>query len=1287
MVLTMKYHFFFLSFFIKKQEDDYEEKEEDLVQLDDDDDIPDALEKGKESNAKDSKDSRNETNVPESEIYEPEFPTAEPPDDDEDDENEEEREKIEDNREESTNETAGQVVYGCEPENKGDNEASDKEEEGKEEADEQTENSETSENKNRKAGHEDEGDDNTAKEKAVSTVEKSKRRKGKGKGVLELYDDSDWEEWNIEKTEFIPMPPGEPQTKPDIHSSRNNSDKDNSGGTPERDVGDATKDHQSDSEKGGHTPEKEADAALETDINTQEDSSQAAEDGGCTPELDEAKLQLLKKQTENISEEEEQERSYTPCLDEKTEHDEANGEGGDHDTSHSDEKDKADESRGDVSTSVIDGLEMELISEEDEDMLNDEQNKTSSGQSKGDERNKKSEEIGGKRSRKEQFKKISKSTKERNYRDKDNRGRPKKRSRSKSRSRSRSNSRGKENRNRQRGGARRNRRKEIERYNVRNVIGQPRTYKDRYGRDTSRPPRSRSRSRSRSFRRLRTKSRTRSLSPRNERRSFSMSPTPVSAGRLSPRRLSPRRISPPARRLSPRRRGYSPRRSKSRSRRRSRSLRRSSLPRRRSRTPLRLRSRSPSIGRPNSRRNQRLRRRISSHSGSHSRSCSRSLSKYGSRSRSPAIRSPRRSHSRSPLRHKNKGKRSKDRRKKRTKKRPVSMSPASPPVKHAERAAVPARKKKKRVRSKSPVMDEDRWSQSPEPMADAAMMASQPNDSSWTPPLIGSNNDNLTVILKNKNAAVNGNNRKKRERKKKGEKRREIISRKEKRRQRSEMRESPVAPSKEVFASGNNILVSVSFNKDNNPPPPTQTTVVTLPPTREEIISKRRSVERQGRKQKKSKEKAQRRRKKVDAKPVAIIDLDRSPFQVIAQSPRDIIVLTDESDREGDEEGNNKRKAINNGMDMGQNDRALDDMQLNNMDKTVEMQRPNTMEEEESFEMQQLGPKTPPDPPSTIKFSLAKTKQIKVRNPLHDEQEEMQEQAEAEHPDDQMQMHPANKIGPNTPPESGPCSPDAYDPFDPTKSPSMSPSHSPAPPQDSAPDDTNEKISHVQETNAVEARPATMTQEKNLNPVDLVMALINTKASMSQQEMMNMNADSGGYTMKADGTESMNMVGDENNAPCGKNITVLSNVLISKPQNRTNQMLASSPPISKSQSQNLNKLPKQPTNRQNGGAGISNDDMGIGTAGSNDPESPYSPGSADYEDLFEPPPPTIDNSISLAQLAHNRKANKAEIFDNLFGSTSPADRARVSNFTRRKSGKSTKKTSVKGGSTKVYFIV
>lgn len=160
----------------------------------------------------------------------------------------------------------------------------------------------------------------------------------------------------------------------------------------------------------------------------------------------------------------------------------------------------------------IEGMDTEMISEDEHELVHDDQ---VTKESKADKEN-----NNQKTDRDDSFKKVSKSNRDRNYRDKKDKSGNKSRKRSKSyisrsRSRSRSKSRSRS-RNRNRRGDKRPRRKdnrekrqEIQRYDVRTLIAerQPRSIKDKYGRDNSRPPRSITpkRGRSRSF--------SRSISP------------------------------------------------------------------------------------------------------------------------------------------------------------------------------------------------------------------------------------------------------------------------------------------------------------------------------------------------------------------------------------------------------------------------------------------------------------------------------------------------------------------------------------------------------------------------------------------------------------------------------------------------------------------------------------------------------------------------------------------------------------------------------------------------------
>ncbi|KAF6205818.1 hypothetical protein GE061_019992 [Apolygus lucorum] len=211
----------------------------------------------------------------------------------------------------------------------------------------------------------------------------------------------------------------------------------------------------------------------------------------------------------------------------------------------------------------------------------------------------------------------------------------------------------------------------------------------------------------------------------------------------------------------------------------------------------------------------------------------------------------------------------------------------------------------------------------------------------------------------------------------------------------SRRRNSPV-PSKEVFTSGDNILVSVNFKSSKGGEGSRSKESASS--------SKRKKDEGESRKKKDKGTKENQpvrsivttnkksNKKKLNTKnmkPVAIIDLEASPFRETIVSPKEVIILTD-SDSE------DKLPQVDNAMSV-----------------------PMT------------GPKTPPEP--LIKFNIVNNKQQQLRtmaNPLLDS---LMEQLEGEEGDDEPNeiMHK----GPNTPPEP----PVPYDPFEPTKSRSPTP--------------------------------------------------------------------------------------------------------------------------------------------------------------------------------------------------------------------------------------------------------
>lgn len=569
-------------------------------------------------------------------------------------------------------------------------------------------------------------------------------------------------------------------------------------------------------------------------------------------------------------------------------------------------------------------------------------------------------------------------------------------------------------------------------------------------------------------------------------------------------------------------------------------------------------------------------------------------------------------------------------------------------------------------------------------------------ETSWTPPIAHAP-ENLTVILKNKDS------KRKRDKKRKTEKRKTDSQKKEKRKQRSDKQNTPALPSKEVFASGDNILVSVSFNKEKQQQTQ-QTTIVTLPPTKEQILSKKPSDrDATKRSRRATNRNGPRKHKKVDIKPVAIIDLDNSPFKEVTPSPRAVIILSD-SDHDNDKSNKNQSlnySMVSNATESVANDACDDDQETTNIRVSSPPQSPTA--ESASYEMS-LGPKTPPEP-HLVKFSISTNTKTKIRtvvNPLHDdndddddENEENKEPIGSENAIADKTQTISNvqnqpKVGPNTPPDSGPCSPDVYDPFEPTKSPSQSPLHS----MTATDDDQQSK-------NADDS-------SKAVKPVDLKMALINSKASTDAASLM-LSSTLEGETAKNDISIDESNVSpykekpiEEAPAPKPSGIHVFSNVLLTPAKTTTTQQSQSRTTLSTSVSSSkatisgttpskqplkyttgslISKLPMPPKvskpTRHNG----NDDNMDI--------ESPYSPGSSDYEDWFEPPQASPQagatgghskkhsNRPSTSGTTNAKSINptKVDIFDDLFGSTSPVNKKAA---TKRSRPSSKRTSAIKG---------
>lgn len=824
-------------------------------------------------------------------------------------------------------------------------------------------------------------------------------------------------------------------------------------------------------------------------------------------------------------------RSYTPCLDEKSEVEEEE-DGGET------PKELIDKLKNDEQPNNTLDIETELIS--DDGSLNSLNNKEN-------ERGGDNSRQGAKdRENRESFKKV-KNQHGRNYRA-DNQittGRRRSRTRSRSRSRSRSSDyyRRRRERRRSRSRSRSNdrynsrnsrhskvKRKDIPRYDVRNVINS-RPQIDRFGRQTNRKN-SQSRSRSPSISRVRKRRNSRSSSRRNFRKSISISPR--------------RRISRSPRRLNGGGAGKRYSVSPYKKNRRSHSMSRSG-----SYTPIRNR---------------------------------RSLSRR----------------SRTPSKH-----------------RPVKRKRSKEPKK---------KKREKTIKKKSHHnTTEQPWSPSPSPELTPPHNA---HIMSWTP------------VAQTPPLPKGGISKRKSLKDKKEKKKVKKTDKKEKK-TRKKRASSP--PSKEVFASGNNILVSVSFgnNQSSEQQQPLQkqqqqqTTIVTVPPTREEVVSGLLGGKRDKKKSKKEKiiaaaaadisskdnnvdAEQKKSRKKIDAKPVAIIDLERSPFQ-ITQSNSDVIILTD-SDGAVDDHVEHEKKNSSIDKDgsvqeqgIGIQKDIVDDRQFNNNEDDDDDESQSTTTYGQA--LLQMGPKTPPEPTAenlqpNVKFSIGvKKSTVNSRNPLHDEEEEDDGQStdkssnlqqflpSATSPQQMLLPEPSSienisKIGPNTPPDSAPCSPDVYDPFEPTKSPSGS---------EEADDDRDKSTDHE---------------------IDIK----NTSLPLNTSQ----NSDEDRLTTSLD-------LGLSTTAPSAiPGLQILTNTMIS---NRVNG----------GGSSNKSAAGANSSGASVGGGGASSAPLLNVSVNELLNNSPYSPGSDDYEDLFEPP---VDrNKNRQPPTASNKRPS--ETFDTLFGSSSP----------------------------------
>ncbi|XP_058466238.1 PHD and RING finger domain-containing protein 1 [Malaya genurostris] len=880
----------------------------------------------------------------------------------------------------------------------------------------------------------------------------------------------------------------------------------------------------------------------------------------------------------------EEDRSYTPCLDEK--YQEARRE-----------QDRRSSSPTlPLSTDGIDGMDTELISEEEENNFPEDETRPSSA----------SKLLAGAKKKELAFKKVNKRGKDRNYRDKD--GKKKDRNDDKENESRRS---------RERNRDRRPKRKEMPRYDVRTMMEKrPKPAKDPFGRDVTPKPRSKTRSRSRS-------------PERRRELSISLSPEP-------PRRYTRRRSFSPRFRA----RNRTPphfRRNVSRSP--SRGPRMRSASRSRSRSAVIVRHRNPSRSRSPSPLRLRLPPRpVSRSPRPRSRSPEIRGAKVKKTKKKKRMTSPPASRSRSPSMDRSK-KKNKKGRKKKTKRR----------------SSTPAKKKKTRRRSISPIVLRSR-SRSPSisnigttgVLTERFTKVRQRN--TWTPPQQmrpKTNGTNLTVILTNEEALAK--QARERDRKRREARRREHRAR------------DKNLPSKEVFTSGDNILVSVSFNdknlnKENQETADGPVSVAATQKRLKDMAKKRTDAE----KAKRRRMERLKRTRGEAPKPVVIIDLDRSPFRVMTPSPRAIIVLSD-SDTEKEKD---RREVESSRTGTVSTQQPSVEVSTNVPSSTLRKSPVERHMEEDMF-----GPKTPPGFPAqqqaqpnktaAPKFTMqVKSKQSSIRplNLLY-EPGELNEDKTPERMDntDNSNMN-YNMVGPNTPPEPAPQSPspDVYDPFEPTKSPSPSP-----PRRDNA---SIERLS------------------------DLDDAVLPTSSGKVD------GADSGtSGDPKVDSQNQDEVMNGEMEPPRGSKITILSNIVISQPAN-SGQGVVSGSGVSASQhntgddsdvifddfvsssapapSQSVgysctNSNPiKSYSTAANSSSLISKLPLPPGVNANqkftdfiNPTDSPYSPGASDFEDMFETgagdidSPPAAPIKQSYKPMKMMSKGAKKGVFDNLFGSS------------------------------------
>lgn len=736
-----------------------------------------------------------------------------------------------------------------------------------------------------------------------------------------------------------------------------------------------------------------------------------------------------------------------------------------------------------------------------------------------------------------------------------------------------------------------------------------------------------------------------------------------------------------------------------------------------------------------------------SHSPSKSRSRSQSRSRLRARppirrtSRSPSQSSARgfrrgrrrfRSHSRSPNspRRAKKGLKSSERegrktsrsrlRRSRSRRRSLSRSPRPPRRERLKKKPPRARKSWSRSlslssapRSPSPPRVRPEFSPMRVRRSISPQRIRHSFSRSWSrgPSLIREPSlEKLTVVLTSKD-------------KKKKKKRKEDKSIKP-----NDSKKKKAGNSKEVFASGDNVLVSVNFNRTSK----SGNTPIILPsasPVREVSKKKKRSApDETDRAVKKTKTTSNVSKTIVDAalstqgvapkrkkltrlteadadeilnrKPVAVIDLDMSPYREQTPSPVNVVVVSDSG---SGEEGKAPAPTV-------QRARSPD---------IVVLPTPTPPVATAPYLLASSGPKTPPEPP--LKFSISKPQQLRpIANPLAEaddgdveepvesldgQTESALEQSAEGHKGPNTPPEPPEPRGPSTPPHGpstpprGPStpktppspqtSPDAYDPFEPTKSRSPSPMAEPgdagtdsslvADSADqsghglSAPislDDASKNTEHADVTNEdvqfdVVDLEATPTKDASAPTVEIIeltssQGTVHSKGAAgaaARKSTPQPMTPSTGSTLPLFSLPSPNKTPNRpHSATTGITVSGIQRLQhrLGSPVNKTPNSVKSTPEKRGPELLSTGNFKVRNTGKRNGPL----QDATNETVDMDD--SPYSPASSEGDDLFDPPaaPPAAAPAPALATPYKAAKPKTTPVkatnkFDLLFGSSGP----------------------------------